>query len=105
MNPPDELFSIAPCPSPRMTWLRANGISTKRTDLEPEDGKWPTEDEFGNDVWPWSAFSGLTRFNGEPIVGYGITEDDALTELAKALRIPLWNEESAPFAGVRRDGP
>ena len=90
-----DLFTIAPCPSPRMAWMAAHGIATHRTPLEPRDGKWPIEDEFGNDVYPWNATCNDIHMDG-------MTEDEALVALCKLLKLPLWNEPAAPFAGVKR---
>ncbi len=87
MTTDTELFSIAPSPSPKILWMRANHITTYEIDIEaPEDG-WPMEcPETGNDIWLWQAERMPHDREG------GLTEVEALQKIAMKLGIPLWNQ-------------
>ena len=63
-----DLFPIPPSPSPRMVWLRANGIVTRRV-----------EDER---IYCWRASRGSQ-------VAMGMTEDGALVALCAVLKIQM----------------
>jgi hypothetical protein len=83
-----ELFSVPEQDSPRLAWLKLRRVTTKN---------WPgcsvgDEDEFGNELWPWTAFVGDPR-QISPNVGVGGTEDDAIADLARKRGWRMWNEE------------
>ena len=83
----DELFQIAETKSPRLKWLEQKHVTTKN---------WPgvahgDEDEFGNEMFPWTAFVG--DVNGlHTTVGAGDTEHEAIVDLAVKRGWKLWNE-------------
>ena len=76
--------------SPRLKWLETHCVKTEHTNFTEGD-----KDEFGNDLWPWFAFIGATRFadaNPKKRDG-GATENEAIAKLAIGQGWQLWNEE------------
>ena len=69
-----DLFPIEETLSPRLIWMRENGILT---------------DHLGTHAEAYQAW-----VNGSPqgATGYGDTEDEAIVALAKKLNLKLWNE-------------
>lgn len=79
-----ELFDLPESKSPRLQWMERHGITVRR--YGPHDcGKPGWQDN------EWFAM-GKVHLNYE--IGYGDTEDEAITQLALKLGIKLWNEES-----------
>ena len=77
-----ELFEIPVSESPRLKWLKKHRISTHKSSPVPDD-----ED-------PWNAWVGdLSEAIEDDRVCTGMTEDDALCDLARQLGLRLWNEE------------
>lgn len=78
----DLLFDVPEQLSPRMAWMMKNDVQTYLTphlDVEEE---------------PWNCWSGdLQRAMDRDRVEHGKTEDEAITEWAKANHQNLWNEE------------
>lgn len=91
MSTNDELFPLDAVfmESPRLRWMKLHGIITCRV---PNDTTWLA----GFQGW-WPDRSGLDFFayetarNGDSRVAEGFSEDDALMELARGYRLPLWN--------------
>ena len=76
-----ELFIIPISESPRLRWFKKHRISTHKSDCVPDDEE------------PWNAWVGeLSEAIEDNLVRTGVTEDDALCDLAKKLGIRLWNE-------------
>lgn len=69
-----DLFNIPETLSPRLAWMKRHGVITR---------KW------ANGTW-WSCLESDWE---ERNASSGSTEDEAITNLAKRLNIPLWNEE------------
>lgn len=83
----DTLFDLPVQKSPRLLWLEAHRVTTKH---------WPgvsfgDEDEFGNEMFPWTAFVGGVD-DLHIFVGAGDTEQDAIVDLAVKKGWKLWNE-------------
>lgn len=78
----NELFDIPEFKSPRLLWMDRHGIALE-PNSDSSDNKWCAC------MWRdgWGGVSFKDRIPGK-------TEDGALTALAKAAGIPLWNEES-----------
>lgn len=81
----DTLFDIPETLSPRLRWMRGYNIKTQR--LSPAIEGLPSWEA---EVWKVGP-SGV----GRRITASGDTEDAALTALALAAGIKLWNEEGA----------
>lgn len=77
------LFDVPVVESPRLRWIKAHRIVTRKTDHEVQPGE---EDCDGMDVYQWYAWSSQRRYGGP-------TEDDALAAWARANGARLWNEE------------
>ncbi len=78
-----ELFQIPICESPRRLWLKKHRIRTHKSDGVPDDEE------------PWNAWPGdLCEAIENNLVRTGVTEADAICDLAIKLGIRLWNEES-----------
>jgi hypothetical protein len=92
MTDQPELFAVEEILSPRLKWMKDHGILTHWADVEE---------------CPWLAIQkmpGHTGTIGEIMAeycvlyddhgycGYGATETEAITNLARSRRIPLWNE-------------
>lgn len=83
-----DLFpSLQPSLSPRLAWMQRHGIKTARQN-EDEDGNEWFAVICGPDEDPYDA----AMSTGGQRIGLGETEDEALTALAKAAGIRLWNE-------------
>lgn len=89
-----ELFDIPESKSPRLLWLEKHRIRIIDNGTDYEDGD---ECEFsGNQLYRFCAHE--LQGDGDPIMffdhltGWGHTFDDAIFNLAKKLKIPLWNE-------------
>ena len=84
----DLLFDVPVQPSPRLRWLQEHKITTAHwPEVNPGD-----EDEFGNELFPWTAFCG--PLDGlHATIGCGATEAEALADYARQRGIRLWNEE------------
>lgn len=88
-----ELFEIPQVLSPRLAWMKKNNL-TSRHDERIEIG---SEDEIsGKTLYPWlvcDKAEDLAILLCEGRVGFGNTEDEAITAWAKANGVKLWNEE------------
>ncbi len=83
-----ELFDIPVCESPRMKWLKARNVTRHHwAGVSPGD-----EDEFGNEMFPWTAFIGDIE-GLHTAVGGGNTEHEAIVDLAVKKGWKMWNEE------------
>ncbi len=83
----DELFEVEEVKSPRLLWIEKHGISTHHAAF------------LADDDLPWSAwFPSNEHSSGLPLdpeaCGYGITENEAIIDLAVKKKIKLWNEET-----------
>lgn len=78
----NELFPIEPSLSPRLRWIERHQVRTRET----TDAERHMETD---DLW-------LAWLEGDDFGGSGMTEDEAIVDLAKNLRIALWNEPSHP---------
>ena len=90
----EELFTIPPCESPRLRRLREHNVQT----IQYPGVAVGDEDEFGNELWPWWAWTNHTMAplpKGEGPGAFsrgGATEADAIVALAKWQGWRLWNE-------------
>lgn len=75
----NDLFEIPESKSPRLLWIEKHMITTRKTGTD--------SDELG-DCQRWIAQNPMK-------IGYGHTEDEALTQLALKLGVKLWNEEES----------
>ena len=88
-----ELFNIPVCESPRLKWLKKHDVKTQfHKGVAVGD-----EDEFGNELWPWTAgtshgISPDRDYDGTWNRG-GATEHEAIVALAIWQGWKLWNEE------------
>lgn len=73
-----ELFTITPCDSPRLKWM-------KKYEIQTFDRGVGGSDELV-DFERWSAGCGESNYVD------GATEDEAIANWAKAHGVPLWNE-------------
>jgi hypothetical protein len=71
-----DLFTIEESLSPRLAWMQKHGI----TAMQSESG-------------PWTAWSSLIQGRTAQNLGFGDSEDEAITQWALKLGISLWNEE------------
>jgi hypothetical protein len=87
---PEEVGSMD---SPRLAWMKRHGLETE---FYPE-AVGMTEDEFGNDVFPWVCRLAKPRLTSGTYcpkeIGGGETEHDAIADFAKNAGLKLWNEE------------
>ena len=94
-----ELFPVESVKgdSPRLAWLKSHHVKTKNF---PEQ-KIGDENEFGDELFPWYAFSAFAEDDVNDFIG-GATEDDAIAEYARRKGLRLWNETNAsPARGQR----
>ncbi len=70
-----ELFTIPESKSPRLLWMDKHGVWTRKTEFV----------DFHMPEFAWTA-------EAAGITGAGPTEDDAIVDLAKVLKIKLWME-------------
>jgi hypothetical protein len=88
-----ELFDIPESKSPRLQWIEDMGILTHRAPHMPEP--WmaiqPLEEDKGKGI-PTIMSESCRIYDDANLVGYGQTEDEAITNLAKNLGLRLWNE-------------
>jgi hypothetical protein len=89
-----DLFPIPETPSPRLAWMKKHSLSSRHYS-KVEIG---FEDEFsGERIYPWIVYSvpfqAGGQFCGDSVAAGGDTEDEALTNWAKANGVKLWNEE------------
>ncbi len=86
-----ELFSIPEHLSPRLKWMERHEVTIHKSGHAEivESGE-------GGDWYPFTIYSGrVFDEHGNhlyPPCGEGITEDEAFANLAKALKVRLWNE-------------
>ena len=71
-----ELFDIPESKSPRLLWIEKHGVKFERD--------W--HDDLEDETWPWVASSGNH-------LGYGQTQDEAITDLARVAGILTWVDE------------
>ncbi len=89
-----ELLNVPECLSPRLKWLNEHNVQTIAC-LGVSVGD---EDEFGNDMWPWYAWTNHTMppFPSGQGPGMfnrgGATEHEAIVNLAIWQGWKLWNE-------------
>lgn len=86
-----ELFDIPESLSPRLVWLRSSGILTHHSPrMEyPWIAIKPFERDKGKDIG--TIFAESCRIYDEShSIGYGNTEDEAITSLAHKLNLTLW---------------
>ena len=91
----DSLFTIPECKSPRLQWIEENGIKTEKS---PNDGAWYAvipKDSHQHLSVPDCAMLYRHTLSANRLAT-GKTEDDALTNLAKAIGLRLWNERGLP---------
>ena len=74
-----ELFEIEESKSPRLAWMDRHGIITLRG--KPDS---------------WAAWIKVNGTEFDHTIGYGETEDEAVTSLVYKLGMRLWTEEGAP---------
>lgn len=93
-NMNQELFTIPECKSPRLQWIEENGILT----VKDTYGTWHAVIPKDGDEWIGAAGLAM-KYHGTLAasrVAKGQSEDDALTNLAKAANLRLWNERGLP---------
>lgn len=81
----DELFPLdSICmDSPRLRWMKKHCVETLRTGQGGAES--PETGELIFDWYAWRAWEGK-RYGGH-------SEEDAIQEMAAALKLPLWNEK------------
>lgn len=89
-----ELFSIPESLSPRLRWIAAHGILSHHSPHCPES-PWmalkPVDADKGKAIGDIMAES-CCLYDEAGMIGYGMTEADAILDLAVNLNLPLWNE-------------
>ena len=90
MNEIESLFDIPESLSPRLTWMLDHEVRTHLQELMREEGT------------PWSAWLPAHDWDStcntcygaefEDYVGFGMTKDDAIVDLAKKSGLKIWNE-------------
>lgn len=87
----NTLFDLPESKSPRLLWMEKYQVTIHKSGYAEI-----VESEFG-DWYPFTAINGpVSDANGNhlyPPRGEGLTEDEALANLAKTLGVKLWNEE------------
>jgi hypothetical protein len=84
----NDLFpSLPKTLSPRLAWMQRNNIKTAPQDEDEDGNTWFAVSCCADEDPYQMAMAGRLTRAAE-------TEDEALTELAKAAGIPLWNEEA-----------
>lgn len=83
----DMLFDVPPQDSPRLAWMKRNGVLL---DHCPEQEPYPWIAWLKEHGEEWT--DALAR-HGDFVFGYGTTEDEAITDLARSRGLKLWNEE------------
>lgn len=78
-----ELFTIPPCDSPQLAWMKKTGIVT--TDFGAS-GECPETGSYKR----WHCERPGVE---DEMFGEGDTRDEAIAEWAKANKVRLWNEE------------
>jgi hypothetical protein len=78
-----NLFDLPETLSPRLEWIRKNGILITDGGKDFQDGD---ESEFSSNQL-YRFYAGI----GETVCG-GHTEDQAIVGLAKLMKLKLWNE-------------
>lgn len=73
-----DLFDLPPSLSPRLMWFKKYSVTCA----------WTHQTEFFEE-----GYLARGRHRGSNFVANAPTEDEAITALAKAMRVPLWNEE------------
>jgi len=76
----DELFSIPPCDSPRLAWMKKHGVT-----IGPNNNFVATDSDDFRYGYSLIAECSLGA-------GYGNTDDEAIVDLAKRSGLKLWNE-------------
>jgi hypothetical protein len=86
----DNLFDMPEVLSPRLEWMKKHDVRTHLQELMREEGS------------PWSAWLPAHDWDSEcstcyacefeEHVGFGMTKDDAIVNLAKKNNLKLWNE-------------
>lgn len=86
------LFDVPETPSPRLAWIRRHGVVTYFSPIEP--AVWYAGFAGGSirDAAAW--FIAEQERNGDLLIGFGTTEDEAITQAAIKNGIRLWNEEA-----------
>jgi hypothetical protein len=78
-----SLLTVEPKKSPRLLWLEKHDVKIEHyPKVTPGE-----EDEFGDEIFPWIARTGLGYWAG------GKTEQEAIRNLAIKRNWKLWNEE------------
>jgi rRNA maturation endonuclease Nob1 len=83
----NELFDIPESKSPRLKWIEENGILTAKDNMGAWHAVSPREDDDTSRV-----ISLMMQYKGSMRHAKGQTEDDAITNLAKAIGLRLWTE-------------
>lgn len=88
-----ELFNIEPTLSPRLRWIADNDILTHHAP-HCEEAPWmavqPFDEDKGKDIGNIMAES-CRLYDDADALGYGMTQDEAIVNLARKLNLRLWN--------------
>lgn len=89
----DDLFPGCRSESPRLAWMRRYGITVRPVTVR-ELMHLAVTDGIDDDAGGYQYIATAPTLPDGSVSCYGPTEDDALAGVAKALGIPLWNEEA-----------
>ena len=95
----DALFPMVETLSPRLAWMKKNGIVTLKHvyhDTQTVTEWFAGLRDWWGDLDPEVFFMNETAHNGDSRMGVGYSEEDAVFELCQKTYIRLWNEEDGP---------
>jgi hypothetical protein len=88
-----DLFDVPISKSPRLQWIEEMGILTHRASHMPDP--WmaiqPLIEDNDKDI-PTIMLESCRIYDDANLIGYGQSEDEAITNLAKNIGLRLWNE-------------
>lgn len=88
-----DLFPDCRQDSPRLAWMKRHGITVRPVTV-CELMHLAVTDWIDDDAGDHRFIASAPTIPDGSVSSYGPTEEDALASVAKALGIPLWNEEA-----------